>query len=34
MGSTPHTTKRMVAFMRPSSRSGHSRWRKLTWFTL
>ena len=34
MGSTPQTTKRMVAFMRPRRRSGHRRWRKLTWFTL
>ena len=33
-GVVPQTRKRMVAFIRPSSRSGVSPWRKLTWVLL
>lgn len=33
-GSVPHTTNRIVAFIRPNMRSGVIVWRRLTWFTL
>jgi predicted extracellular nuclease len=34
IGIVPHTMKRIVAFIRPSNRSGVIAWRRLTWFTL
>lgn len=31
---TPHTRKRIEAFIRPNSRGGQTRWRILTWMML
>ena len=34
IGIVPHTMNRIVAFIRPSMRSGVIAWRRLTWLTL